>query len=131
MPNETEVNSCNESKPDRLEVVIDSNEISKMKLSYEDWVKVVKEKMLQAGFPCSDNPCKWTTNGTVDRFDDPSDWFKTIYVWTPECKPEKCECDDLSIEPHYCPFEDEVKGNSSDDYCTCCASCERECSRNV
>ena len=43
-----------------------------------------------------------------------------------------CECEkDPNIEPHACPFEQEVQGNTDQEYCRCCAYCESNCANNI
>lgn len=39
-----------------------------------------------------------------------------------------CKHDD-TVEPHTCPYAEEINGSSRE--CRCCASCEHECAMDV
>ena len=39
-------------------------------------------------------------------------------------------CEHGEYEPHPCPFQDEMNGNT-EDYCTCCAYCTEQCAMDV
>jgi hypothetical protein len=42
-----------------------------------------------------------------------------------------CECGpDAQIEPHTCPFAEEIN-NDSDTLCTCCETCKCGCAQDI
>lgn len=43
---------------------------------------------------------------------------------------EKCTCDEGYIEPHPCPFAEEVDGDS-ETLCTCCPFCTENCADTI
>jgi len=66
-----------------IEVVIDINDFIKP-LEYPDWEATVKERLAQAGIPISYETGEYVLSGVITRLDDPCDFSKTKYVWTPE-----------------------------------------------
>lgn len=42
-----------------------------------------------------------------------------------------CTCDTDEVEPHSCPFAEEIQFNDDPEYCTCCSTCEHECAMDI
>ena len=34
-------------------------------------------------------------------------------------------------EPHPCPFQQEIYGDNTEDFCTCCKDCEQDCADDI
>ena len=47
----------------------------------------------------------------------------------PSGKDPECTCDEDDIEPHTCPFNEEINGD--EDECNCCEFCEGNCRDNI
>jgi hypothetical protein len=43
---------------------------------------------------------------------------------------DECTCDTEVIEPHTCPFAEDVNGDS-ESLCTCCEHCEDDCAMDI
>lgn len=39
--------------------------------------------------------------------------------------------DHIAIEPHECPFEQDIMGNNDPEYCTCCETCKQDCRDDI
>ncbi len=39
---------------------------------------------------------------------------------------ERCTCGEEAVEPHTCPYKEEINDDSESE-CECCAFCEQEC----
>jgi hypothetical protein len=53
----------------------------------------------------------------------------SISAFTADDRCPCCKTADAEL-PHVCPFKDEIH-NNSEDLCTCCEECERECRMEI
>lgn len=42
----------------------------------------------------------------------------------------KCKCAELAIEPHTCPYSEEINGDSTT-LCNCCDECSYQCAMDI
>ena len=54
---------------------------------------------------------------------------------SPEPIPQACVCDKCGErdgeEPHFCPYQTDVKDNRDPYYCNCCTGCRRDCLESI
>ena len=48
-----------------------------------------------------------------------------------EANTQGCDCDDDMIEPHSCPYQEDINGLEDNEFCTCCGECENECMQSI
>ena len=52
-------------------------------------------------------------------------------VHLPLCGGSHCDGKGVAEAAHSCPYQSEINDDHTEDYCTCCETCEHECAMDI